>query len=180
MMTAVAADDSKPWFVGEINGIEFIDDGSFPEIEGCPRDILRELTGAERGSAIPISEIYFDAYYLPNGSRVVGESATDCEGILVGIGRLYESSDSQRPLSIVRTKGPAVYPPVAPVDRMEAVTFGERRGVLVKPRFDGDEVMVFLEDEAGTNWAIVWNPDLDVSMAIAEVSKIAEALQTRH
>jgi hypothetical protein len=171
-MTAIAEDNTKPVFTGVLNGFTFIGEGTpFPRTEGgCSNSQLRELSSSEARTAIRGSALDFQASDLPNGLRLVRETATVCDDEVVAVGRVYEGS-GDRLLSIVRTKSAPVFPAVAPKDRLSSLTIRGRPSVLVTP-IDFSPTIIIMRDDEGTLWTI--NAE---EMDVDETRKVTEGVK---
>ena len=174
-MTAIAEDNKKPLFTGVLNGFTFIGQGTpFPRGDGaCSNAQLRALSSSEARTAIRDSELDFQASDLPNGMRLVRETATLCNDDVVGAERVYEGS-GDRVLEIGRTKTEPVFPAIAPKDRLSALTIRGRPSVLVAPIGSSPTMptIILMRDEEGTLWVI--NAD---GIDAAEARKVAEGVK---
>ena len=169
-MTAIAEDNTKPRFVGELNGITFLGMGTPVPRSGkiaCSNADLREVPSIQAGSAIRGSELDFDVTYLPPGLSLARETATVCNEEVIAAGRVYEGS-SGRLLSIVRSKAAPVSVAYVSRDRLKPLTIGGRPSVLIEP-IGFSPTGIIMRDEMGTLWKISAD-EIDVEEAL-EIAK---------
>ena len=182
METAIAEDNAKPLFAGELNGITFVGEGTpFPSElgtpmpseqawEACSRESVI-LAGEEARVAADDSDLDFRVSEVPSGLKLVEESTTLCMDEVLHIGRLYsdDADENTRRLSIQRTKRLPEYPALAPEDRMEPTTIGGRRAVIVESIFGLDLTRIIMYDDEETLWTIIAERiDEDDAIEVAE------------
>ena len=170
-MTAIAEDNNKPPFVGELNGITFVGEGTpLPHTGACPREQLRPLTQSEAAQAIDASDLNFQTDYLSPGMKLSREEATACDKEIVAVSRVYEGSNG-RLLSVVHEKKSPTVQVFAPEDRLKAQVIGGRPAVLVEP-IGFSSTIIFMRDKDATFWTI--NGD---ELDPAEVLKVAGGIE---
>lgn len=170
-MTAVAVDNSKERFVGDLNGITFVgQETPLPSIDGCPQIQLQTLSSDEARSSIAGSELAFNVGDIPRGLTMTNVLAALCDGEVIGAEFTYEGSNG-RMLSIGRVKTLPQVPTFAPVDRLSPMTIGKRNAVLVEPIGRGPSI-IFMRDEEQTFWTI--NGE---QISTEEVLKVAESIE---
>jgi hypothetical protein len=174
--TAVADDNAKPRFTGELNGFTFLGDGTpFPDpVHNCTRGELREVRDGEARSVIQGSDVDFEATYLPSGSRLTVESSVLCGEEVISAGQAWELDSGRVVFSAIRMKGNPVFPAHAPEERMKAVTIAGRAAVVVEPLDPVNprkSTVIYMLDDDGTIWGI------NAELPTAEAIKFAEGLQ---
>ncbi len=79
-MTAIAEDNEKPRFIGELNGFQFIGmDTPIPQdAQKCSNDKLQTVPSTQVHSAIRDSGLDFKVSHIPSGLSLAHETATFC------------------------------------------------------------------------------------------------------
>jgi hypothetical protein len=171
-ITAIAEDNRKPLFIGELNGFTFVGPGTpFPKVQGgCSNAELRELNSSEAGAAIRGSGLDFEADDLPSGMSLTEETAVVCKDEVVVVQRVYEGSND-RVLTIGRARSEPVGLAIAPKDRLSPLTIRGRPSVLVVPLTSSGTIL-FMRDDEETFWTI--NAE---RMGVDETRQVAEGVE---
>ena len=173
----IEEDNARTPFQGEINAITFTDtsDGSV-EVRpvACRASEVLPNSGVASREEIAASPLDFMPGYLPSDMTLVFEEAQKCQGEVTSIIRNYGRQDGAL-VVVAHVAAPAIFPPNAPRDRLEAITIGGRQAVLQKSLFSGktplNYTLIYVLDEAG--YWMVSGKQLDE----AEVIQVAEGLQ---
>ncbi len=171
-MTAIAEDNEKPRFIGELNGFQFIGmDTPIPrDGQECSNAELQPVPSTQVHSAIRDSDLNFEVGNITSGLSLARETATLCQGQVVSVGRTYEGSEG-RSIEIFRVKSGPVVQSFAPLDRLKPTTIGGRPSILVVPVGFGPTI-IFMRDEIGTKWTIN-----GFELNTDEVTKVAEEIR---
>jgi hypothetical protein len=174
METAIAEDNEKPLFTGTLNGITFIGEGTpFPRPADdhiCDNSDLRQVEGDDARDSTRDSALDFEATGLSSGLELVREIATLCGNDVINMARIYSDNadgNTQR-VSIGRSNSAPAYPALAPRDRLEATTIGDREAVVVKSISGVNRTRIIMRDEKTIWTIIVDNIDEDDAIRMAE------------
>lgn len=174
--TAIAEDNEKPRFIGELNGFRFIDlNDQAPQDEGdCTRDELEFFVSDEARTVVHNSELDFEVTYVPSGSDQAAERATTCRGEVRLSERVYESNKDENVhvLEIGRINSAPVVHSFAPEDRLEPRTINGRPSVLIEPVFGDHDAIIYMRDDEGTLWLINGS-----GIGTDEMIRIAEGIE---
>lgn len=167
-MTAIAEDNQKPRFIGELNGFQFIPmDIPVPENDICATEDVQVLYSSEARAALTGSRLDFELRYVPSGLNLVREITALCGEEVIVAELAYEGSNG-RLLEVGRVKGKPIIPSFAPEDRLESLSIGGRPSVLVKP-ISHEPTVIFMRDDEGTLWTINADEiDMDEGLKVAE------------
>src|SRR5690606_38322789 len=171
-MTAVAEEQTKEPFSGQFNGITFLQQGEpIPQSEECPNDRLVALSGDEAEARLAQSEAMFEVTERPAGLTPNGEMIALCNDEVVTVEKTFIGEDGQE-IFVIWKRFPAVYPALAPEDRLEAREIGGRPAVLVKPIHEGLHTIIVMQDEGGeSHWLI------NGRISVEDATKVAEGLK---
>lgn len=175
----------EPPFSGVLNGFTF-QGPPYPDFQDCEQDGPGGSTpalygfGTDHGSArLAGSGLDFNPTYIAPGFRPV-EAGTGSESGPVAAGQCGDQIvlvvqtwvSSTAKLSIERR----ALPPVLPnnrysKDRLEATSINGRAAIIIKPRFAGELIEIFLRDEHSF-WT-VWGE----GVSLDEVRRVAEGIR---
>jgi hypothetical protein len=155
-MTAVAEDNLKPRFTGQLNGFTFIGMGTpVPRTGNCTNADLRALPPDGASDAILGSDLNFEVTDLPPDLMLVREHATVCGNDAVTASRVYEG-DNARLLSVVRVKAAPIIESAWARDSLTPMNLGGRDAVVIRAS-PFDSFVVYLRDEESL-WVVSADP----------------------
>jgi hypothetical protein len=127
---ATAADNAKPRFEGEVNGISL-----FTRTATGPTFLYPDCPDLALSTDIAPEDLYgteLDFEY-PDSLQVVLEGATACDGVGLTFGRDYLQSPKQPVRTISRIRAEHTVGINAPADRVVPIEVAGKDGVWIKP-----------------------------------------------
>lgn len=172
----------EPLFTGELNGFLF-KVATAPRYLTCPGEIRPYGTASEHGSPLLASSgLDYTASYIPSGMQaefIMPMSSPDtghvsvalCRetGAVIRVSEYWKSANAS--LSISREAAGPVVTAYFSGDRLQATSFNDRAAVIVKPRYDGEAIYIYLRD-GRSFWSISSS-----GLSLDEVQSVAEGLE---
>jgi hypothetical protein len=144
----------EPLFTGEMNGFTFQRDAA-PNFSACEGD-RPHLSAAEHGSpALASSPLKFNATYVPAGLRpeVIrpmsdtssgSVAVIQCGQTIVSVTERWSSGAAA--LAVTRQASAPIIQNRYSKDVLEPTTINGRPAIVVKPRFPGEAIAIYLRD----------------------------------
>jgi hypothetical protein len=176
LIQTVEEDNQKPRFLGELNGIRFVEQTTSLDSGCAPGELVTDATPSQ----VLASPLNFRAEYLTDGLALAVEHFSQCSGKVIGIGRNYGNKEAPFPesVNIVRT-GRRVVRVDAPRDRLETLEIAGKPAVLVKGFAPPNQP----QDSNFRHWTLIIAEDFGVTIIeggyldLQELMKIAEAVR---
>jgi hypothetical protein len=142
-----------PRFEGNLNGIDF---SAGQSAAACPHDFLYGTAGDHGAEVVMASGLdftvglvpagYVSQIYHPMSSTETGPiSVVLCKQETIGVSQDWKAGEDEIVVRRFRTQ-PKLAPSVER-DRLDAATINGRQAVIVRPRFDWEESILYLSDD---------------------------------